>query len=100
MELIEVAADEDLIKAGDQFHAAYIIKNGEVEVFRDGRVVEVLGRGDFCCELFRLQKESPASVTFRTVTRCDVYRVRREALVNYIARFPGVYMRLNYVYGN
>lgn len=100
MELIEVPAEEYFLNAGEIPGYAYIIKNGEVEVEREGRVVEVLGRGDFCGEIFKIQKESPATFSFRTVVQSDVYRIAREDLVHYIARNPGVYMRLNYVYGN
>ncbi len=100
MELITVQEGAYLIKEGENFQEAFVIKNGEIEAERDGRVVEVLRRGDFCGEIFKLQKQAPAGISFRTVTKCDVYRIHRDALMHYIARNPGVYMRLNYVYGN
>lgn len=88
-----------LIEQGRNFYEAFIIKHGTVEVLSNGRVVEKLGRGDFCGEIFCLQKESPSTLTFRAVSDIDVYAIDRPRLVHYIADNPGVYMRLNYVYG-
>ncbi len=89
-----------LIKANERFEEAYIIKNGMVEVLRDGSVVEHLSRGDFVGEIYKLQKEEPSELEFRASTEVEAYCIKRADLVEYIANNPGVYMRLNYVYGS
>ncbi len=90
---------EHLIRQGEVFHTAYIIKTGTVEVLQDGVVVETLNRGDFCGEIFKFQKEAPSSFDFRAVADVEVYELESEKIIKYIADNPGVYMRLNYVYG-
>lgn len=89
-----------MIGQGRLFKEAYIIKNGEVDVLNNGNVVETLHRGDFCGEIFMLQKESPASFEFRAVNDVEAYGVERHNIIRYIAENPGVYMRLNYVFGS
>lgn len=89
-----------LIKQGSQFPEAYVIKNGVVEVRHDKKIVETLTRGDFCGEIYNLQREAASSFDFVADTDVEAYALEREDLTLYIANNPGVYMRLNYVYGN
>ncbi len=89
-----------LIRQGLTFDEAYIIKTGTVDVLRHGRLVEALGPGDFCGEIFKLQKNTPSAYDFKATSNLEVYVIRREDLIYYITENPGVYMRLNYVYGN
>lgn len=89
-----------LIRHNQVFDEAFIIKSGEVEVMSNGELVEILGRGDFCGEIFKLQKHSPSSFDFRAKGSIVVYGINRKKLIHYIAENPGVYMRLNYVYGS
>ncbi|MCB1327598.1 MAG: cAMP/cGMP-dependent 3',5'-cyclic-AMP/GMP phosphodiesterase [Spirochaetales bacterium] len=99
MELMRFEAGQDLIKQGNISRHAYIIKNGTVEVRSEGKVVETLERGDFCGEIFQLQKEAPSNFDFRACGEIEAYGISASSLVRYIANNPGVYMRLNYVYG-
>ena len=99
MELKKVKDGELLIKQGEKFNEAYIIKSGMVEVYQDGECIDHLNRGDFCGEIFMLQKQSPSTYDFKAVTDLEVYRLERSRLVHYITNNPGVYMRLNYVFG-
>lgn len=90
---------EMLIRQGDRFDQAFIVKEGIVEVLRDREVIEELHRGDFCGEIFRLQKEAPSSLDFRAATDGLIYALDRQRIIQYIKENPGVYMRLAYVYG-
>ena len=100
MEPRKFGRDLPLIAQGKQFSEAYIVKTGVVEVMKDGRVIETLTRGDVCGEIYNLQREAPSSFEFRAETDVDAYALDRERLTQYIANNPGVYMRLNYVFGN
>ncbi len=99
MELHRFRQGDYLIRKGETFREAFIIKQGKVEVMNGNGTIEVLGRGDFCGEIFNLQKEAPATLDFRAESDLEVYSVQRNKIVEYIANNPGVYMRLNYVYG-
>ncbi|MEQ9365823.1 MAG: cyclic nucleotide-binding domain-containing protein, partial [Leptospirales bacterium] len=100
MEITEFSAGTDLVSQGQHYEYAYIIKSGMVEAVRDGQVVEHLSRGDFCGEIYQLQKDAPSTIEFKAATDVEAYRLERSALMEYIDNNPGVYMRLNYIYGN
>lgn len=99
MEEEVVPSGRDLIAEGKIFESVYIIKRGEVDVLSSGRTIETLGWGDFCGEIYNFQKGFASGLTFRTRSQCEVYRLGRERMQRYIHDNPGVYMRLNYVYG-
>ncbi len=88
-----------LIEQGKVFQHSFIIKTGQVEVVSAGNTIEVLNRGDFCGEIYRMQKEAPSNYDFRATDYLEVYSLERHKIIEYIANNPGVYMRLNYVYG-
>ncbi len=100
MEQRPMRRGESLIRQGERFDQAFIIKEGTVEVRRDHVVIEHLGRGDFCGEIFLLQKEAPSTLDFRAETDGFVYALARAKIIQYIKENPGVYMRLAYVYGD
>ena len=88
------------IKQNEIAQKAYIIRSGGVEILQNGASIEVLSRGDFFGEVFMLQKQTPSSYTFSALTDLEVYEIGRSELIEYITDNPGVYMRLNYVYGS
>ena len=100
MEQRPMRSGETLIRQGERFEHAFIIKEGTVEVSLNHKVIEVLGRGDFCGQIFELQKEAPSTLDFRAATDGMVYALARQNIVQYIKENPGVYMRLAYVYGD
>ena len=99
MEITHFDGGKDLISQNEHFEYAYIIKSGMVEAVRDGEIVEHLSRGDFCGEIYQLQKDAPSTIQFKAATDVEAYRLQRKNLMEYIANNPGVYMRLNYIYG-
>jgi CRP-like cAMP-binding protein len=99
MEQRNVPVNSILIEEGKKFDEVFIIKSGLVDVLSKGQSVDSLTRGDFCGEIFQLQKNAPSTFTFRTSVASIVYAVHRDKLIRYIAENPGVYMRLNYVFG-
>lgn len=99
MQISRFGAGEHLIRENATFSEAFIIKSGSVDVLQQGRLIETLGRGDFCGEIYNLQKEAPSSFEFVATTELEAYRLERQDLIGYITNNPGVYMRLNYIYG-
>ena len=100
MELVGLPKGFVMIEEGETFDSAFIIKKGQVEVLKNGNLIETLGRGDFCGEIYQLQKELPATLTFRAASDVEVYGISKADMLEYIVNNPGVYMRLNYVYGS
>ena len=97
------------IKQNQTFDKVYVIKSGGIEVVyqedpnknleEENDTREVLSRGDFFGEIYKLQKEALSSFSFVSMTDIEVYEISRKEIINYITNNPGVYMRLNYVYG-
>ncbi len=101
MKLEKFSEGHVFIEKDKIFHMGYIIKSGLIDVLDENDdVVENLSRGDFFGEIFMLQKEKPSSFTFSSMTKAEVYCIERKDLVEYIGNNPGVYMRLNHVYGD
>jgi CRP-like cAMP-binding protein len=100
MDLEHVSAGENLISQGKPVTDAFIIRTGKVQVKKDGKLLETLSSGDFCGEIFNLQKGKPSSFDFTVTESADVYRLRHMAFMDYISQNPGIYMRLNYIYGD
>ena len=99
MKLEQYPADHVFIEKNKIADMAYIIKTGAVEVLDDEDSLEVLSQGDFFGEIFMLQKEAPSSFTFKSLTDVNIYTIERKDLIQYIKNNPGVYMRLNHIYG-
>jgi len=100
MKLQSFPAGHVLIAEEAVMDHAFIIKEGEVEVSSSDLLFEVLRRGDFVGELFQLQKNAPSHFHFCARTDVEAYAIEAAALRDYIANNPGMYMRLNYVYGS
>ncbi len=99
MEQRSCAGQDYLIEQDNTFNEAFIIKSGNVSVMKDGREIEQLTRGDFCGEIYQLQKEAPSTLSFHARSDLTVYAIGRDNIVRYIKENPGMYMRLAYVYG-
>ena len=89
---------EVLIRQGKHFEKAYIIRDGEIEVFKEGNLIQVMGRGDFAGEIFALQKHSTSNYTFKTKGKTDAFAILREDINAYLQKNPRVYMNLIYFY--
>lgn len=51
VEVLDVAAGEDLVRQGQRGHEFYVLATGSAEVTRDGETIAKLGSGDFFGEL-------------------------------------------------
>ncbi len=101
MHLKEYTTGNVFIQRNQIAHSAYVLKSGQVEVRLDSKCIEVLKTGDFFGEIYNLQKGTPSSYTFVSVGDEDteVYEIHKKDMTKYINDNPGVYMRLNYIYG-
>lgn len=67
IEVVDVKADEVLVKQGERGHEFYVISDGEAEVTIDGKQVANLKPGDFFGELAVLDPQPrQATVTMTT----------------------------------
>ncbi|MCC5813513.1 MAG: cAMP/cGMP-dependent 3',5'-cyclic-AMP/GMP phosphodiesterase [Leptospira sp.] len=98
MEPESLPAGKMLIEENEEFNNAYVIRMGSVEVFSNGKLIRELNEGDFVGEIYQLTKNMKSGFSFKSKTPVEVYTINREALIQYLKKNPGVYMRMNTVY--
>jgi CRP/FNR family transcriptional regulator, cyclic AMP receptor protein len=81
-------APGDVIFAeGDKGDKMYVIRSGEVEIVRDGRVVETLSPGGIFGEM-ALIDGSPRAATARAKTACEVAPVTEKTFLFLVHETP------------
>jgi CRP-like cAMP-binding protein len=72
---------------GDKGDAMYVVRNGEVTVERDGRIMETLGGGDIFGEM-ALIDGAPRSATARAKTDCEVAPINEKTFLFLVHETP------------
>jgi len=95
MELRKEIKGRYIIKKKQHFNEVFIIKRGKVDVIdaRD-KVIMTLSTGDFCGQIFNLQKNLPSDFDFLVQEDSELYAISRENMIKYMQDNPGVYMKL------
>jgi CRP-like cAMP-binding protein len=83
-EWINVAPGEVMIEEGDVGEDFFAVRSGQVEVIRDGRVVDVMGAGSFFGEIALLM-DVPRTATVRARTPVRAFRLDREGFDRLVA---------------
>lgn len=99
MKLQKIQQGSYLIQKGKYFDYVYIIKKGKVKVINSqNQTLMELSTGDFCGQIFNLQKELPSDLDFIAEEDSEVYAINRKDMIQYIQDNPGVYMKLYKIY--
>ena len=88
----------ELIRQGEPFENAYIVKSGELVVEKDGNRIARLKKGDFVGEIFALQKHGNSTYSYKTLTNVELFAINYIDMNHYIQKNPRVYMNLYYFY--
>ena len=94
----EFEAGGDLIKEGKSLEQFFIIREGEVEVSREGRVVAGLSRGDCIGAIHRIHGDEMAEFSVRHKGPLSLFAVERNDLLDFLEGNPGIGMKLAYDY--
>ena len=81
------AAGDVIFAEGDKGDAMYVVRNGEVTVERDGRIMETLGGGDIFGEM-ALIDGAPRSATTRAKTDCEVAPINEKTFLFLVHETP------------
>jgi CRP/FNR family transcriptional regulator, cyclic AMP receptor protein len=78
---------ETIFSQGDDGDRMYVIRTGEVEIERDGKIVETLSAGDVFGEM-ALIDGSPRAATARAKTVCELAPISEKAFVFMVHETP------------
>ncbi len=87
---------ETLIKEGEILHTLYLIRDGEIDVYKNSKKITTLGKGDFVGSLERLHKNLPAVYTFKNVKPVSLFALPGADLKFFIDKNPGLLMKFTY----
>jgi len=87
---------ETLIKEGEVLHTLYLIRDGEIEVYKENKKITVLRKGDFVGSLERLHKNIPAVYTFKNSRPVSLFALPGNDLKFFIDKNPGLLMKFTY----
>jgi len=85
-----------LINEGETLHTLYLIREGNIEVFKNNKKITVLGKGDFVGSLERLHKNLPALYTFTNSRPVSLFAMKGDDLKFFIDKNPGLLMKFTY----
>jgi CRP/FNR family transcriptional regulator, cyclic AMP receptor protein len=81
------AAGDVIFAEGDKGDKMYVVRSGEVEIERDGKVVEILSSGGIFGEM-ALIDGSPRAATARAKTACEVAPVTEKSFLFLVHETP------------
>lgn len=87
---------EILISEGETLRTLYLIRDGEIEVSKNGKKVSLLKKGDFVGSLERLYKNFPAIYTFRNISPVSLFAMNGDDLKFFIDKNPGLLVKFTY----
>ncbi|MGI8852943.1 MAG: cyclic nucleotide-binding domain-containing protein [Methyloceanibacter sp.] len=85
--LVTLAPGEVVFAQGDKGDKMYVIRSGEVEIERDGKVVEKLTDGGIFGEM-ALIDGSPRAATTRAKTTCEVAPITEKTFLFLVHETP------------
>jgi CRP/FNR family transcriptional regulator, cyclic AMP receptor protein len=82
-----IPAGEVLFKSGDAGDYMYLVRSGEIEIERDGKVIETLSAGGIFGEM-ALIDGSPRSATARAKTDAEVAPINEKSFLFLVHETP------------
>jgi len=87
---------ETIITEGEILEALYIIRAGEIDVYKNNKKITTLEKGDFVGSLERLHKNLPAIYTFKNIKPVSLFAMKGSDLKFFIDKNPGLLMKFTY----
>src|SRR5919108_1008022 len=84
---VSYSSGETIFASGDKGDHMYVIRSGEVEIERDGKVVETLTSGGIFGEM-ALIDGSPRAATARAKTACEVAPITEKTFLFLVHETP------------
>ena len=91
---VEVVNGKSLVSEGQAFERMYVIRQGEVEVIKDGSIIDVLQQGDFIGNLHEITRTLSSEYTFKTKGKVALFAVNSSDMVSFAEKNPGLIMKI------
>ncbi|MBN2545073.1 MAG: cAMP/cGMP-dependent 3',5'-cyclic-AMP/GMP phosphodiesterase [Spirochaetes bacterium] len=92
--------ESEIIKENELFDSIYIIREGEVFVFKNNNKITSLKRGDFFGSMAKIYNKQPASFSFKINGNISLYKINAEDAIKFLEKYPGLQMKLTEEYSN
>jgi CRP-like cAMP-binding protein len=93
---IEYKTGGVLAREGDAIDFIYIIREGSVQVTRQGKQIAVLGRGDFVGTMQEMQKDIPSNYGFSHTGPLLAFAMKKQDILKFAKHNPGILMKQVY----
>lgn len=84
-----------LVSSGEPFDRVHIIREGAVEVYKNGSTLATLGKGDFIGSMGKIHRDEASPFTFKNTTPLSEYMIRKEEIFSFLDKNPGLIMKLS-----
>jgi CRP-like cAMP-binding protein len=93
---VNLAGRGVLVEAGQPFERMYIIREGAIDVTKNGKKAASLGRGDFIGELGGVETNAPSPYRFSHDGDVSLFALSREDVLAFARANPGLIMKFKF----
>jgi CRP-like cAMP-binding protein/phosphoribosyl 1,2-cyclic phosphodiesterase len=92
----EIEESGNIIQKGEHPEQVYIIRQGAVDVLKNGKVLHTLTRGDIVGAMSRVHRGEPSLLTFKNSEPVSLYSIKKDDVITFLNYNPGLVMKLAY----
>jgi len=93
---VEIESPSTILKEGDKYSKLYLIRKGEVDVYRDGEKISTLQKSHMIGSITRLYMGKPAKYTFKNKKKISLYAMDYRDICMFLKNNPGPIMKFTY----
>ncbi len=93
---VELNEPGEIIREGEKLEYIYIIRNGEVEVAKNGSNIATLKKSDPIGSMQKIYRGEPAVYTFSHKKPLSLYAMKKDDILKFLENNPGILMKSVY----
>ena len=96
-ELLRIPDGKRFIRQGEHLESCYVIRKGKVKVIKDNQDIDTITTGEMLGVTALFDPDGKVHNGFRAEGDVELYAISREAMIEYVEKYPGAYARLYYL---